>query len=91
MVSQDTKSACRKGAMLTAFLAHSGGRVVIPDAVAMVDGETYDEVQFVSADGRTLVVFRRADLSAFTHDGDNPIFSEFSSAAASHDGDGVNP
>jgi len=68
--------------MITAFLATTGGRVQIPDAVAMIDGEAEDEVQFVSRDGTTLVVFKRADLAVVTQDGDNPIFSSLSSDGA---------
>ena len=55
--------------MLTAFLTGSGSQVLIPDAVAVVDGATYDEVNFVDAAGRTLVVFKRADLSLYAEDG----------------------
>ena len=55
--------------MLTAFLAGSGGRVVIPDAVDVVDGATQDEVRFVDGAGRTLCIFRRHDLTLYSADG----------------------
>ena len=57
--------------MLTAFLAGSGSKVVIPDAVNVEDGNTSDEVRFVDAAGRTLVIFKRADVSLFSEDGAN--------------------
>ena len=55
--------------MLTAFLAGSGGPVVIPDAVDVVDGATQDEVRFVDGAGRTLCIFRRHDLTLYSADG----------------------
>jgi hypothetical protein len=55
--------------MLTALLAGSGGRIQIPDAVAVVAGDSEDEVKFVDAQGRVLVIFRRADVMAYTEDG----------------------
>ena len=55
--------------MLTAFLAGSGGRVVIPDAVEVVDGATQDEVRFIDDAGRTLCIFRRHDLTLYSADG----------------------
>jgi hypothetical protein len=54
--------------MLTAFLARSGGRVVIPDAVAVVAGETNGEIRFIDAEGRTLVTFQREDLVIYSRD-----------------------
>jgi hypothetical protein len=55
--------------VLTAFLAGSGGKVVIPDAVAVEPGDSADEVRFVDAAGRTLAIFRRADVSIFAREG----------------------
>lgn len=55
--------------MLTAFLAGSGGKVVIPDAVNVMEAESPDEVCFVDAAGKTLVVFQRSDVCLFTEDG----------------------
>jgi hypothetical protein len=49
--------------MMVGVLAMSGSTVLIPDAVAMKDGPSDSEVQFVDAAGRTLVVFLRSDLS----------------------------
>ena len=57
--------------MLTAYLAGSGGRVEIPDAVGIEQGDSYEEVRFVDAAGKALVIFRRADLSLYFHDGQN--------------------
>ena len=54
--------------MLTAFLAGSGSPVVIPDAVAVVQGRSEDEVHFVDAQGKSLVVFKRPDVSLFSAD-----------------------
>jgi hypothetical protein len=52
--------------MLKVFLSGSGGEVQIPDAVAVVDGDPYSNVHIVDAQGRTLVVFQRADLLMFS-------------------------
>ncbi len=54
--------------MLAAFLTESGGRVLIPDAVALTSGDTEDEVRFVDAAGKTLVVFRRQDIIIYSRD-----------------------
>jgi hypothetical protein len=67
--------------MLTAFLSGSGGRVLIPDAVDTAPGDSEDEVRFVDAEGRTLVVFKRADVSLYTGECDNmPALDEEASA-----------
>ncbi|HEX5370766.1 MAG TPA: hypothetical protein VFY10_15260 [Dehalococcoidia bacterium] len=55
--------------MLDAYLAGSGGRVVIPDAVGIMGGDESEDVRFVDAAGRTLVVFKRYDLIMYTDDG----------------------
>jgi hypothetical protein len=55
--------------MLTAFLAGSGARVLIPDAAALVPGETDDKVHFVDDQGRVLVIFNRADVITYSGDG----------------------
>jgi hypothetical protein len=55
--------------MLTAFLANSGGRVLMPYAVDVVSGPTEDEVHFVDAEGKILVIFKRADVAIYTADG----------------------
>jgi hypothetical protein len=49
------------------YLANSGGRVYVPDAVSAgaVDDEP-DDVGFYSADGRLLAVFRRQDVSVYS-------------------------
>jgi hypothetical protein len=57
--------------MLTAILAGSGARVVIPGAVAVRPGPTDEEIQFVDASGDVIVVFRRQDVMLFTSDGDS--------------------
>jgi hypothetical protein len=62
--------------MLTAFLAGTGSRVLIPDAVAVVPGPTEEEVYFVDGEGKVLVVFRRADLAVYTGDGALPSRAE---------------
>ena len=56
--------------MLTAFLAGSGDRVLIPDAVAVVPGKTDDKVQFVDDQGRVLAIFSRADVLSYSKNGD---------------------
>lgn len=58
--------------MLTAYLAGSGGRVLIPDAVAIAEGESYNEVQFVDADGKVLAIFDRGDLAVYSENGLGP-------------------
>jgi hypothetical protein len=55
--------------MISAFLAVSGSPVLIPDAVNLVSGPKENEVSFVDAEGRTLVVFQRADLVIYSNDG----------------------
>jgi hypothetical protein len=54
--------------MLTAFLARSGNRVLIPDAVGVLTGEEGDEVHFVDAEGRALAIFKRADVIVYSGD-----------------------
>ena len=56
--------------MLDVYLARSGGLVVIPDAVDLLPCDDPAEVRFVDATGKTLVVFKRADLIMYTGDGD---------------------
>ena len=56
--------------MLDAYLARSGGQVIIPDAVDVLPGDDPSEVRFVDQKGRTLVMFKRADLIMYTSDGD---------------------
>jgi hypothetical protein len=55
--------------MLQAFLANTGGVVVVSDAVDVIPGESDDTVSFVDATRRVLVTFRRQDLAIYTHDG----------------------
>jgi hypothetical protein len=55
--------------MLTAYLAGSGGQVLIPDAVDVLPGETPDEVHFVDVNGKVLVTFKRADVALYSQDG----------------------
>jgi hypothetical protein len=76
--------------MLTAFLAGSGGRVLIPDAVGVAPGEDDTQVRFIDADGRTLVIFQRADVAMYTKDGDSISLDEVKADAdASPDGSTV--
>jgi hypothetical protein len=75
----------RRWDMLTAFLAKSGGRVLFPSAVAVVSGQADDEVRFIDAEGRTLAVFRRADISLYTRDGAAVIPNEKGEAASQSD------
>jgi hypothetical protein len=46
-----------------AYLAHIGGKVLIPDAVGIKDSADGTSVDFVDADGRVLATFRRQDLA----------------------------
>jgi hypothetical protein len=62
--------------MLTAFLAKSGGRVLFPSAVTVVSGQADDEVRFIDSGGKTLAVFRRADISLYTRDGASVTLNE---------------
>ncbi|MPZ48749.1 MAG: hypothetical protein GEU75_05450 [Dehalococcoidia bacterium] len=55
--------------MLNVFLSRSGGSVLIPDAVAAAPGDTEDEVKFIDAAGRALVIFRRQDVVSYSNDG----------------------
>lgn len=48
--------------MYVAYLAHIGGKVLIPDAVGIREGEDRSLVHFVDADGRVLATFRRQDV-----------------------------
>lgn len=47
------------------YLAGSGARVIIPDAVT-VAGQDADEVQFLASDGRVVAIFRRQDVSVYS-------------------------
>ena len=49
--------------MYIAYLAHIGGRVLIPDAIGIQDGSDHSLVDFIDAQGRILVTFRRQDLA----------------------------
>jgi hypothetical protein len=48
------------------FLAVTGGRVFLPDAVAVTDGDSEAEVRFVDAGGRVLALFRRGDVAMYS-------------------------
>jgi len=56
--------------MFVAYLAGSAGRVVIPDAVEVIDVESHDQVSFVDQAGRVLVTCRRPDLTIYSKDSD---------------------
>ena len=49
--------------MYVAILAHIGGKVLIPDAVGIQEREDRTLVDFVDAEGRILVTFRRQDVA----------------------------
>lgn len=49
--------------MYVAYLAHIGGKVIIPNAVGIRDGADSTLVDFVDAQGVVLVTFRRQDLA----------------------------
>ena len=49
--------------MYVAYLAHIGGRVLIPDAIGIRESDDGSLVDFVDAAGRVLVTFRRQDLA----------------------------
>jgi hypothetical protein len=49
--------------MYVAYLAHIGGRVLIPDAVGIRESDDSPFVDFVDAEGKVLVTFRRQDLA----------------------------
>jgi hypothetical protein len=46
-----------------AYLAHIGGKVLIPDAVGIKESADNAYVDFVDANGRVLATFRRQDLA----------------------------
>ncbi len=75
--------------MLTAFLAGSGREVIVPDAVAVVDGATADEVCFVDGEGKTLVIFKRADVAIFAEN--SPTLEAIKSAADMSNGSDHSP
>ena len=56
------------GLSMFVYLAQSGGRVVIPDAVALLDGDSEDEVCFIDASQRVVAVFRRQDVALYSLD-----------------------
>ena len=49
--------------MYVAYLAHIGGKVIIPNAVGIQDGADSTLVDFVDAQGNVLVTFRRQDVA----------------------------
>lgn len=49
--------------MYIAYLAHIGGKVLIPDAVGIQDGRDRSLVDFVDAEGRVIATFRREDVA----------------------------
>ena len=49
--------------MYIAYLAHIGGKVVIPDAIGIRNRDDHSLVDFIDATGRVLVTFRRQDVA----------------------------
>ena len=49
--------------MYVAYLAHIGGKVIIPNAVGIQDGADSTLVDFIDAHGTVLVTFRRQDVA----------------------------
>jgi hypothetical protein len=58
--------------MYVAYLAHIGGKVVIPDAVGIQEGADSTLVDFIDANGRVLVTFRRQDVAMHGHEEEMP-------------------
>jgi hypothetical protein len=54
---------------MVVYLAHSGGRVEIPDAVDLRASEDDSAVHFVDAAGKVLVTFQRSELALYERDG----------------------
>ena len=49
--------------MYVAFLAHIGGKVLIPDAIGIHERPDRTLVDFVDAEGRVIATFRRQDVA----------------------------
>lgn len=49
-------------------LAHSGGRVRIPDGVSISDEDESPAVDVLDKDGRVLVTFQRGDVAVYGMD-----------------------
>jgi hypothetical protein len=58
--------------MYVAYLAHIGGKVIIPNAVGIKDGPDSSLVDFVDAQGTVLVTFRRQDVAMHGPDEEMP-------------------
>jgi hypothetical protein len=58
--------------MYVAYLAHIGGKVIIPNAVGIKDGADRSLVDFVDAQGTILVTFRRQDVAMHGPDEEMP-------------------
>jgi hypothetical protein len=51
------------------YLAGTGGRVVVPDAIEMVAGDDNQTVHFVNKNGVILVSFQRPDVIIVEREG----------------------
>jgi hypothetical protein len=60
---------------LFVYLAGSGARVTLPDAVSVTSREGSD-VAFLASDGRIVAIFRRQDVSIYSLIDLGPILSE---------------
>jgi hypothetical protein len=58
--------------MYIAYLAHIGGKVLIPAAVGIREDEDFGFVDFIDANGRVLVTFRRQDVAMHGFEKDMP-------------------
>ena len=59
--------------MYVAVLAHLGGKVLIPDAAGIQDREDRTLIDFVDAEGRVLVTFRREDVAMHGVEDELPV------------------
>ena len=48
------------------YLAQSGGTVQLPDAIAVRDGQSDGDVEFLDEQGSVIARFRRADLLLYS-------------------------
>jgi hypothetical protein len=58
--------------MIIVYLAHSGSRVVLPDAVESRTGALPDTVDFLDENGRILVTFERRDVALYGREDELP-------------------
>jgi hypothetical protein len=58
--------------MYIAYLAHIGAKVLIPDGEGIREDDDLEFVDFIDANGRVLVTFRRQDVAMHGFEEDMP-------------------